>query len=1328
MKKILHCCWFLLLSLLTHAQTPLSGIINHYASVSDIDYCSNQVTVSNPADFSVGTSILLIQMQGATITTSDNAAFGDITELGAAGRFERTSIRAINGNILTLENALVNTYDLSGSVQIVDIPIFENAEVTSIIEPMPWNGTTGGILALEVNNTLTFSGFISADGKGFRGGVADISQANNCNFLISNNDYFYGLDNWRGAAKGEGIAKATPGREAGRGAQANGGGGGNDHNAGGGGGSNSTPGGNGGRNEEPRTFGCDGNFPGIGGKAIAPVTSRIYLGGGGGAGHENNEVGTNGGAGGGIIFIKATNMEGNNQRITARGESVLDAAAGDGAGGGGAGGTILLDVVNVLSPLVIDASGGLGGKIDNNNENRCHGPGGGGSGGRVMTSATDNLTISVAGGAAGETTNSTACPDGATNGAQPGNDGVTEPFPNIPMGSAAAATPGFTSQPQATSACIGEPVTISAAASGSDLQYQWQADAGNGFQNIADDADYSGSQTPELTINDPDPGLQLRLLISNNCTSEPIPSDTVQVMQFPLPSADFDFTLDGLIARFTNNSANADSFIWDFGDGSTSTETNPEHTYAANGTYEVTLRAINACDTVAISKMITFQTVPIADFAADTTQGCVPFTVRFSNLSSNDATNFRWVFPGGTPLISNDQSPEVTYETEGTFNVILIATNAAGSDTTAFANYITANAPPVANFDFVINTSSVDFTSAATGADRLYWDFGDGSTSTDSNPTHTYADDGDYTAMLSAINACDSVSFSQTVRIRNPPAAAFTANVTEGCAPLVVNFSNASSDNATSFTWLLEGAEPAVSNEQNPDVTYAAAGTYDVTLIVANETGADTLLLENYITVRAAPRADYFFDRNGFAFNFTDNSRNADRLLWDFGDGNTSTETNPMHTYASDGTYQITLSAINACDSVSFSQTVTINTRPSAGFSVSQQQGCVPFAVDFQNTSSGNADRFTWVLPGATPATSTDRNPSVTYNTAGTFDVTLIVGNAAGQDTLTIRDYIAVSAEPVASFAASKNNRTFTFTNNSRNGNRFTWNFGDGNGSSEANPMHTYALPGNYTVTLTVSNACGSNTQTINVTAGELPTASFTANRLGGCAPVEVNFRDVSRGVYEQVSWEFPGGDPVLSSEANPTVRYDVPGMYDVILTVNGALGESRTVRTGFIEVLAAPSATFNVNTITGNTVSFSSNSMNAPNLLWTFGDGSTSTESNPTHTYVRGDIYNVTLNASNAYCSRSVTQTISIGATAVEDLQRSGIKIFPNPVQNYFFIQTEHTGALEYRLFSLIGQELQTGTFLKNKVIDVSDAAGGTYLLQLRRADKIWIVKMVKQ
>ncbi|MEO1714381.1 MAG: hypothetical protein AAFU60_13700, partial [Bacteroidota bacterium] len=249
------------------AQTSLSGIINQYTSVSAYDSCLSVLTVADASSFTTGDQVLIIQMQGATINESDASSFGSITDLGSAGLFERALIAEVTNNEIFLENRLVNLYNYSGGVQLVSFPRYDNATIDGEITGQAWDGNTGGVIALQVNGQLTMNANINANGLGFRGGQVNILNSN-CQWFLNEDNYFYSSTNWRGAAKGEGIAPIIPGKEAGRGAQANGGGGGNDHNSGGGGGSNVSIGGLGGEQTPTSTFQCQGEFPGRGGRAL----------------------------------------------------------------------------------------------------------------------------------------------------------------------------------------------------------------------------------------------------------------------------------------------------------------------------------------------------------------------------------------------------------------------------------------------------------------------------------------------------------------------------------------------------------------------------------------------------------------------------------------------------------------------------------------------------------------------------------------------------------------------------------------------------------------------------------------------------------------------------------------------------------------------------------------------------------------------------------------------------------------------------------------------------------------------------------------------------
>lgn len=407
-------CTVIFIAKNTSAQTDISGIINDYTKVTALYTCNNYLTVASSAAFNPGDHVLLIQMQGATIDETQSATFGTITGMGNAGNYEFNEILSITGNDIYLKYSFLKTYTpTTGSVQLIRIPQYTNANIAGTLTAAPWNGSTGGVLVMEVSGNLNFSADIDVSGLGFRGGDAaynpTIKNSSDCS-TSSNSIYYYAFPSEQAGKKGEGIAAFITGKESGRGKNANGGGGGNSHNTGGAGGANYGIGGRGG-DKTNSGCGCFLSFcpPNPYGLPSAGLASsynntdnRVFMGGGGGGGHQNNARGLPGANGAGIVIIKALSITGNNYNILAKGNSldIFDPGdSGDGAGGGGAGGSVLLGVPTVSS-LNVNVNGGKGG--DTWYPVRDFGAGGGGGGGVTWTYAsvfptTDILSTEAAG-------------------------------------------------------------------------------------------------------------------------------------------------------------------------------------------------------------------------------------------------------------------------------------------------------------------------------------------------------------------------------------------------------------------------------------------------------------------------------------------------------------------------------------------------------------------------------------------------------------------------------------------------------------------------------------------------------------------------------------------------------------------------------------------------------------------------------------------------------------------------------------------------------------------------------------------------------------------
>lgn len=790
----------------------------------------------------------------------------------------------------------------------------------------------------------------------------------------------------------------------------------------------------------------------------------------------------------------------------------------------------------------------------------------------------------------------------------------------------------FTASP--TAICAPYTVNFTNLSSSNATDFQWHFPGGT--------PEFSTAVSPTVTYTSK--GFFDVTLTASNATGSDVETKFNYMDVNIDPTAAFTVDINGYSVDFVNLSVEATSWLWNFGDGSTSTLENPTHTYFQDGTYYVSLTAYNICGQSTHGFNITISNLPIADFSANVTSGCNPLTVLFENESSSNTSLWYWTFPGGNPGNSSDPDPTVVYQNPGSYDVILIVTNANGEDTLRRTNYITINTTPTTSFSAAVNLRDVIFTNNSSGANTSNWNFGDGNTSNQMHPTHTYSQDGVYQVTLTSGNGCGTTSQTQTITIVTPPVAGFSAANTNGCAPFNVNFVNESSSNTTTWQWTFEDGNPATSTEQNPVVTFDAPGVYDVTLVVSNAAGNSTYTRSGYIIVGTTPQTSFDVNIDLANVEFVNNTTGGDAFQWNFGDSNTSSEANPTHTYDLDGVYQITLTASNVCGNSVDVKNITIVTPPAAAYSIIQSAGCVPFSVNYSNQSSYNTATYLWSFPGGNPATSTEENPTVVYQNPGIYSSELIVSNPAGSDTFRMVDAIAVNTIPNAAFTAAVNLAEVIFTNQSTNALTYGWDFGDGEISSDENPAHQYTLDGIYTVTLTATNECGPETSTQTVTIVTPPTADFSANWTKGCAPFEVEYTDHSS--YNAIGrlWEFAGGNPSTSTELNPVITYPAAGVYSVKLTVTNAAGQRELLLDNLIEVGTGPSAEFSADIDLGN-VQFTNASSGATTYLWDFGDGNTSTEEHPTHIYSDG-LYQVSLMVTNDCGVDTFSQTYAIATS----------------------------------------------------------------------------------
>ena len=706
--------------------------------------------------------------------------------------------------------------------------------------------------------------------------------------------------------------------------------------------------------------------------------------------------------------------------------------------------------------------------------------------------------------------------------------------------------------------------------------------------------------------------------------------------------ANFSAQPNGLDVQFTNQSSgDVASVAWDFGDGATSNDVNPLHTYPAGGTYTVTL-TIGAADgsSTSTNQPVTVSAPLVANFTAQPNG----LDVQFTNQSSGDVASVAWDFGDGAT--SNDVNPLHTYPAGGTYTVTLTIGAADGSSTST-NQPVTVSAPLVANFTAQPNGLDVQFTNQSSGdVASVAWDFGDGTTSNDVNPLHTYPAGGTYTVTLTiGARMVAATANSEDVTVAAPLVANFTAQPNG----LDVQFTNQSSGDVASVAW--DFGDGAASNDVNPLHTYPAGGTYTVTLTIGAADGS-TNSTNQQVTVSAPLVANFTAQPNGLDVQFTNQSSgDVASVAWDFGDGATSNDVNPLHTYPAGGTYTVTLT-IGAADGStnSTNQQVTVSAPLVANFTA-QPNG---LDVQFTNQSSGDVASVAWDFGDG--ATSNDVNPLHTYPAGGTYTVTLTIGAADGSTNST-NQQVTVSAPLVANFTAQPNGLDVQFTNQSSGDvTAVAWDFGDGATSNDVNPLHTYPAGGTYTVTLTIGAADGSSTSTSqSVTVAAALHADFAAQVNG----LDVQFANQSSGDVASVTWDF--GDGATSNDVNPLHTYPAGGTYTVTLTVGSADG--RTDSRALEVTIAAPLTAKFDSQVNGLDVQFiDQSSGGVTSYMWDFGDGATSNEQSPLHTYPAGGTYTVTLTVGDAN-GRSANTSADVNLAAPSPTQPQQTLVDTTPI-----------------------------------------------------------------
>lgn len=664
--------------------------------------------------------------------------------------------------------------------------------------------------------------------------------------------------------------------------------------------------------------------------------------------------------------------------------------------------------------------------------------------------------------------------------------------------------------------------------------------------------------------------------------------------------------------------------------------------------------AIGSADTVNISNPT------IAGFMIGGSSVCFGTNSTTLNLVYFSGNINRWQYkPAGAStwmdITSNDTSMTFTNLTSTTSYRAEIQSGSCAPVFSAPAT-ITVNPLPVPSFTSAAvcqgdATHFINNSTIPSGTITNYqWDFGNNNSSISISPVHLYQAAGTYTVTLTAISSAGCAqTFSALDTVNALPLVSFTpSNVCQG---FPTNF--VSSGTLGSYFWDHDNGTDSTGNHS---YTYPSPGFYNVLLVVTTSDGCIDSI-RHLLEVAAPVNVNFVTDSVCFGqpVNFINNSASGSSNVtynWAFGDGNFSTLTSPVYTYAMADTFTVTLQAQVVSSSTCFSslqKTVIVYPVPSSAFTLGDV--CLIDSAHFINTTvySGSFSdlSYNWAFGDAT--TDTITNPLHIYNSQGNYNVALTANTIEGCSASTTQ-LISVYPMPAANFTSSDvcflNNMNFISTSTVSNGTlTYAWDFGvTGATSTSQTPVYLYANDGTYNVQLiaTTNHNC-SDTIVKPVVVFPLPFVDYANSPVcDGQLSTFTEQTSITPGSVVSFAWDF--GDGSSSTSGITSHQFLNPGTYSVKLT---ATSDQSCVHDTTKQVIVNPVPVANFTAAdaclgASNSFTNSSSILGATPLayLWSFGDGATSTLTSPGHIYTAAGMYGVKLLAtSGPGCADSIVK-----------------------------------------------------------------------------------------
>jgi gliding motility-associated-like protein len=775
---------------------------------------------------------------------------------------------------------------------------------------------------------------------------------------------------------------------------------------------------------------------------------------------------------------------------------------------------------------------------------------------------------------------------------------------------------------------------------------------------------------------------KVSLTITNSAgCSETIEKPGFVIIQKPIVRI-VDITQEGCVP-FTfsptldiNSPVPITSYLWDFGDGTTSTGLKPVHIYTTKGLYTVSLtyRTKDGCqETISKSDLIKVGNKVTVAFTASPLQVCASDPIRFTDLSkaippaTDKIDEWFWQFgDGGT---SSQQHPNYIYSDTGRFSVLLTVKSNGCHSWASYPNYVRI-LPPIARFKELINCSnpyrrSFDNTSLvnrSTAPLSFLWEFGDGTTSTLEYPSHVYSAIGKYTVTLTVVNGGCRHSTSMNVFIVDNTLS-FTATNDTICPNTSIHFDMKISDTTNLISKHITSNYSVQTwfNQNTVTETYTKPGNYTVYAVIidTNKCFKQIPLPVKVIKTKAAI-APGTACINAPAV-FTDQST-VDAPLSitgrriNYGDG-TPDDVNPAsfkHAWSQGGNYTITLKVTDSKGCVDSTSEKILVADPKAGFMSPDSMSCTGKKIAFKSIGDPS---YTYKWDFGDGQTATGATPVHSYTNQGTYSVKLDYTDQYGcRNSFSKLNYVQIN-NPVAIFSINANQSNcpplvVQFKSTSQYAESVEWDFGDGNTSLLSSPSHFYTYPGEYWPVLKVTSKGGCvdiiHDQKITILG---PKGTLTYDKTPGCMPLAVNFTGVTTDAISFM-WDFNDGATAITTPANnqTTHTYISPGSYLPRMILKDAQGCQVPVTGKDVINVYGIQAAFTTDKqslcdrgfIQFNDASVTNDLITS--YVWTLGDGTTSTAKSFSHEYVNTGNYPIKLEVTTLHnCKHDTASAVPL-------------------------------------------------------------------------------------